>query len=555
MMLVASIVFSQTVYSESMGTPSSTTLITNYTGWQNSTPIAYSGSGDVRTSSASSGYTGASGGGNVFLTSTGVKDFIISGINTSSYMSSGLTLSFGYSTNSVATQMTVEQSTNGTTWTPISFTQNTNTSWNLVTITGQLAVSSTLSLRFTQPATAQMRVDDVKIVYVNSACALSPGAPLTACAASTLGIDNYTITIPFTGGGTSTYTVAATTGTVGGDNPSTTASGNIIITGTPEGTANTVTITGGSCNFSIAVAAPVGGCKPVNTLPYSENFNYTAGASLNDQQKWNIQNSGDNITVVAGNLTYPGVTYTGNSISFAGAGAESQTPFTSTTSGTVNASFIFSATDYSNVTTDLDNTYFALFTSDTAGSTNARVWIRKNGTQYQFGLGAGSAPDTWSSNLYNVGSVQYLTLSYNFATNRLSLFENQVTPTTETIGVTPTTAYTNIGGFMIRQDAANLTPTIQMDELMINVNNVVLAVSDVKKSNNLFIKNTLVKNDEITFGSDVKDIKIYTLSGAVVKTGSVKNGATLNVAELAKGNYIVTGMVNNQPVSQKILKD
>jgi hypothetical protein len=35
----------------------------------------------------------------------------------------------------------------------------------------------------------------------------------------------------------------------------------------------------------------------------------------------------------------------------------------------------------------------------------------------------------------------------------------------------------------------------------------------------------------------------------------VKNGATLNVAELQKGNYIVTGTVNNQPVSQKILKD
>jgi len=71
----------------------------------------------------------------------------------------------------------------------------------------------------------------------------------------------------------------------------------------------------------------------------------------------------------------------------------------------------------------------------------------------------------------------------------------------------------------------------------------------------MFIKNSLVKNDEIIFAAEVKDIKVYTLSGQLVKTASVKNGVSLNVAELQKGNYIVTGFVDNQPVSQKILKD
>ncbi len=84
-----------------------------------------------------------------------------------------------------------------------------------------------------------------------------------------------------------------------------------------------------------------------------------------------------------------------------------------------------------------------------------------------------------------------------------------------------------------------------------------LAVNDLtdlsKKS--MFIKNSLVKNDEIIFAAEVKDIKVYTLSGQLVKTASVKNGASLNVAELQKGNYIVTGFVDNQSVSQKILKD
>lgn len=82
-----------------------------------------------------------------------------------------------------------------------------------------------------------------------------------------------------------------------------------------------------------------------------------------------------------------------------------------------------------------------------------------------------------------------------------------------------------------------------------------LAVSDINNKKSNFVKNTFVKNDEIVFGADVKNIKVYTLSGQIVKTASIKANETLNVAELAKGNYIVTGTVNNQLVSQKILKD
>lgn len=82
-----------------------------------------------------------------------------------------------------------------------------------------------------------------------------------------------------------------------------------------------------------------------------------------------------------------------------------------------------------------------------------------------------------------------------------------------------------------------------------------LAVSDVAKTNGNFIRNSFVKNNEITFGADAKDVKVYTMSGQLVKTVSVKENESVSVAELAKGNYIVTGTVNNKPVSQKILKD
>ncbi|MDH6250930.1 hypothetical protein M2347_000657 [Chryseobacterium sp. H1D6B] len=82
-----------------------------------------------------------------------------------------------------------------------------------------------------------------------------------------------------------------------------------------------------------------------------------------------------------------------------------------------------------------------------------------------------------------------------------------------------------------------------------------LAVSDIKNVKSNFVKNTFVKNGEITFGTEAKDVKVYNMFGQIVKTASVKANGTVNVSELAKGNYIVTGTVNNEPVSQKVLKD
>lgn len=84
-----------------------------------------------------------------------------------------------------------------------------------------------------------------------------------------------------------------------------------------------------------------------------------------------------------------------------------------------------------------------------------------------------------------------------------------------------------------------------------------LAVTDVNKakSSASLVKNTLVKNNVITFGAEAKDVKVFNMNGQVVKTAIVKQNDGVSVAELAKGNYIVTGTVNNQLVSQKILKD
>ena len=83
-------------------------------------------------------------------------------------------------------------------------------------------------------------------------------------------------------------------------------------------------------------------------------------------------------------------------------------------------------------------------------------------------------------------------------------------------------------------------------------NSSTLAVSDVAKGKATLVKNSLVAN-ELQFATK-GDIKIVNVNGQVVKAASVNDGTTLNVSNLAKGMYIVTGNVNGENVSQKIIK-
>ena len=555
MTLFSAYSFAQTIYSENMGTPTATTLITAYTGFQNSTPITYSGTGDVRTSSASSGYVGASGGANTYLAAT--KTLIISGINTSAY-TSNIQLSFGYLTSSAtATAMTVETSTDGTNWTPLSFTNNTNTSWNLVTISG-IPSSSTLSLRFTNAnaATTQNRVDDIKVFYNNPSCTLVPGTPTTACDAVTFNIDTYTATIPYTGGGSGTYVITTnpSQGTVGGDNPNTVASGNITISGITEGNSVVVTIVNGVCSYTVNVTAPE--CKPVNALPYSESFNYTVGTALGSTQQWANANTGDDVLVATGNLSYTGITSTGNSASFDGAGKECHTPFTATTSGTIYASFLMKVTDLSTMTATTPENYFAVLTDGIASNFKGRLFMKKTGTQYQLGLTSGTSTTNYDPTLFNVNDVVLVVLGYDFTANSLKAWLNPnlatlTTSTTPNLTDTPTTAIATLGGLLLRQDSATTTPFIVIDELRINTTLPTLGVSQ-----NEIVGLQVYSNNNLLFvtsdSSSDKNVVVYDMLGKVVVNETVSS-QPINVANLSSGAYIVKVTEDGKTATKKLV--
>lgn len=140
-----------TIYSENMGTTATgNPLITAFTGWQNSAPILYTGTGDVRTTGASNGYTGASGSDCIFFAAAAGRTFIVSGINTSAANASNLQMTFGFASSQANKNLSVETSVDGgTTWTPLATVSNANTAWALKTVTSGIPSSSTLSLRFT----------------------------------------------------------------------------------------------------------------------------------------------------------------------------------------------------------------------------------------------------------------------------------------------------------------------------------------------------------------------------------------------------------------------
>jgi hypothetical protein len=549
--------FAQTFYTENMGIPVGTTAISAHV-FQNSSPIIYTGTADARATAPSFGYNGASGNGNIFINAID-EFFQIDGINSSAFAAGDLQLSFGVNTpTNVSNVLTVEVSTDATNWTSINYTP-TAIGWSLATISGGVIPSSaTLSIRFKSATALQYRIDDVKLSSVSASCTLTLGTVTTVCDMYTLGTDTYTATIPYSGGGNAVYNIVTNTGIIGGDNPSLLSAGNIIISGIAEGASVNVNVIGGTCNLSAPINSPE--CKPINTLPYTEPFTYPVGSNLGNSQKWNNLNSGDAILVAAGNLNYPNFpNVSGNSISFTGAGIDCFTPFTATTSGTVYASFMMNVTDMANVTTDLSETYFVGVT-DATKSYKARMFFKKNGTQYQLGFDTLNTTTNYDATLRNTGDVVFIVMGYDFGTNLLSAWINPDlstfnASTPATLTSTPAVALTELGGFIIRQDTDVKTPTMILDELRVNTTVQGLLAVNAPSIKGLKVYPNPVTNGRLaveTAANSSKTIAIYDLVGKQV-FGTVTNENNIDVSNLQAGIYVINITEAGKTATQKLV--
>ncbi|HRG57776.1 MAG TPA: PKD domain-containing protein [Bacteroidia bacterium] len=175
-----------TIFSETMGTVGGTTTIAAHetaNGFDNDSYTMTNGaatvSADIRATSASTGYTGASGSANVFFTTTNNQyGFAIEGIDASTF--SSLQVQFGYRKENAANHATFAvEFWNGSAWVNVANTpanlfneaNNAALGWYLSKSLAlpPAAQISGLKIRFLKSGTLSIRVDDVKLTGIAGA--------------------------------------------------------------------------------------------------------------------------------------------------------------------------------------------------------------------------------------------------------------------------------------------------------------------------------------------------------------------------------------------------
>lgn len=440
-----------------------------------------------------------------------------------------------------------------------------------VTLTAELVDNSGNSLSPAVTATVSFSVE--------LPCDIQLGTITKVCDAETSGVDTYTTTIPFTVGNTATYTITAKdgdnndVGTIGGDDPSSVASGNIVISGVSEGTDFTVKVVGdatSSCDLTRDISSPT--CIP---FPIEETFDYSDGANLGDQASWTRLNSGDDMLISTGSLDYTGLKASaGNKLTFSEGGSETYTQFPDITTGTVYASFLLRVTSFqTNGSPDLDDGgYFAALAGSTSGY-DARLWVRPNpdtnGSTFDIGFGFESSNPTFTSSTYNLNDVLFVVLAYNMDSKEISSWINPdsssfgTTAPTATISTTDTNPPSAINLFILRQDSDRETPFIELDELRISNSWTDVTPSDASASTR---ENSIegfktypnpVSNGQLTISSkslDTKDVRIFNVLGKNVMNAKFDGKSTLlNVSSLSKGIYIIKVVEGNSIATQKLI--
>ena len=301
--------------------------------------------------------------------------------------------------------------------------------------------------------------------------------------------------------------------------------------------------------FSTEVAPP--------SLPIIEQFDYTVGQNLVDQELWkNASDSSDEILIASGNLSYEGLASdVGNSVSFDGVGSDSYLEFVPVTTGKVYASFLMRVTDISSFTTD---GYFSSLIQN-ATTFGPRIFLKPNDTtnDFEIGIGNGGSTSVYSSEGYAINTDLFIVYSYDITTGVANLWINPVAgeaePTT-TLTETDATPLDSVSAFLIRQDSASETPFMIMDELKLGtsweaVTEATLSVADFNPQDRSFrFYPNPVKDGVIHFSSDSTEnteIKIFNILGKEMISKKL-DGSSINVSNLSQGVYLAQIIVDGQ---------
>lgn len=393
-------------------------------------------------------------------------------------------------------------------------------------------------------------------------CDLQIGTITETCDAITSGsTDTYSVTLEFTGGGTSTYTIdTGGVGTVGGNDPSTNATGIITITGVTENTDFVVTFTGdplnSGCDFTRNINSP--DCDPVLPLPFTDYFEHgsTAGdLTVVSAGDWEVHSGTGPVQYLPTSLVLSGYDARasfGGSVSVTSSNGEDvNKSFAVQSSGKVYMSALV------NVSAVSGTSYFWHFKDDGFGY-RARVGAVDDtmGGIY-FGISTSGSSVTPGTTSYSLNTTYLLVVSYDIDTGVSNLYVLTAPVSTEpsTPEATSTgTSGTPISSVAFRQGGG--IPDAIIDGIRVSTTWSDLTLSSESIDINKFSifpnpTNTGFVNITST-GSEVIKAQVFDILGKQVLESNVENNQ-LNVSNLNAGLYMVKLTQNNASVIKKLI--
>ena len=204
--------------------------------------------------------------------------------------------------------------------------------------------------------------------------------------------------------------------------------------------------------------------------------------------------------------------------------------------------------------------YFLMLSSQSGTSVSnfyGRLFIKKgSGAGYVLGISNSTSTAVYSTVELPVATDVSVKVAFSVSgsNSTSTLTINNETPITSTSAVAPTV----LKSVVIRQagSATAGTGNVSIDNLVVTTYpSNTLSVGDITKTKNIFVKNTMVDNTLSFQTKGNATVRVYNTNGQLVKSATISaQNANVNVANLPKGNYVVTAELNGETVSQKILK-
>lgn len=303
-------------------------------------------------------------------------------------------------------------------------------------------------------------------------------------------------------------------------------------------------------------------------LPITEVFNYAVGSNLGGQGGWVNANTGDEVILQAGSLSYTGLKLSSaNSVSFAGAGIDPQLGFDAQSAKTVYASFIFRVTDLSTLT-DPNGGYFAGF-GQSATVFGGTVWLRTAGTQFNIGINKATSTteNTWLSTNFDLNTDIFVVIAYDLVAGEARIWIDPapgdleaVSPPTPDGTANLNTTRTSLNRFFLRQDSTSETPAIVFDELRVGTDWASVTPQNTASLEDKFKNGFVVFPNpatngfvNITSGSpSPKDIHVYDVLGKLLIKQTI-SGTRLNIQNLKAGVYIMKVAQDGHTETKKLV--